>query len=109
MLNRPKDKIEALLTEHQHFGKDEYVLTATGQKLVNSLLALLTEARVEEVKNYTSVMTRSFATLCQRVSEDPNLGNSTKSKKHNFLDGAEIILTDAQAHRFDRIKELKSE
>lgn len=38
-----------------------------------------------------------FDELCKRARNEPNFGNSSKGKKDNFLDGAEIMLTSIQA------------
>lgn len=50
-------------------------------------------------------MIKAFDELCKRVRSEPSFGNSSKSKKDNFLDGAEAMLTEVQY----QVKELKDE
>lgn len=50
----------------------------------------------KELKNLERGMISKFKELCEEVRTDPSAGNSSKSKKDNFLDGAEIMLTEFQ-------------
>lgn len=49
-----------------------------------------------DAKAVVNIAIAEFEKLCKQVRTDPNLGNSSKGKKDNFLDGAEVMLTAIQ-------------
>jgi hypothetical protein len=63
----------------------------------------MNEEATQAIKDFEKAMIAKFEELCVEVRNDPNLGNSSKSKKDNFLDGAEIMLTAAQYYRSQKV------
>lgn len=65
---------------------------------------LMLEQRLAEAKHLEKETGKQFERLCREVETRPELGNSSKSKKHNFLDGAESMMLVPSI----RIAELES-
>ncbi len=75
----------------------------TVQFLADDIIQLITEygqsCRLDGAKAVERLVIQTFEQLCKDIRTDPYLGNSSKGKKDNFLDGAEIMLTKVQYQR----------
>lgn len=82
-------------------GKYELSDNFTGEGIDTAkakLQSLMLRERIDTAKSIEKQMGDKFDKLCRDVKSDPNLGNSTKSKKDNFLDGAELMLITPSIH-----------